>query len=151
VDINNICNLHCTHCYWWLNRKNEEEELTANQWKEIIRKEFKKERIFVTTLIGDEPLLRLDIIKIFCNEMPKRVCVVINGTLPIPRFDNLYFYWISLDGTESLHDNIRDKGSYKKTKDNILKYISGPKRNGKPPWKDTWITMTLNTLNLHFI
>jgi Fe-coproporphyrin III synthase len=123
VDINNICNLHCTHCYWWLNRKNEEEELTANHWKEIIRKKFKKERIFVTTLIGGEPLLRPDIIKIFCDEMPKRVCVVTNGTLPIPRFDNLYFYWISIDGTESVHDNIRGKGSYKKTKDNILKYI----------------------------
>jgi len=151
VDINNICNLHCTHCYWWLNRKNEEEELTANQWKEINRKKFKKERIFVNTLIGGEPLLRPDIIKIFCNEMPKRVCVVTNGTLPIPRFDNLYFYWISLDGTESVHDNIRGKGSYKKTKDNILKYISGPNRNGKPPWKVIWITMTLNTQNFHSI
>ncbi|HJT50278.1 MAG TPA: radical SAM protein, partial [Nitrososphaeraceae archaeon] len=23
VDVNNICNLHCSHCYWWLNRKND--------------------------------------------------------------------------------------------------------------------------------
>ena len=151
VDINNICNLHCTHCYWWLNRKNEEEELTTNQWRKIIGEKFKKEKIFVTTLIGGEPLLRPDIIKIFCDEMPKRVCVVTNGTLPIPRFDNIYFYWISLDGTESVHDNIRGKGSYKKTKDNILKYISGPNRNGKPPWKVIWITMTLNTQNFHSI
>lgn len=83
--------------------------------------------------------------------MPKRFCVVTNGTLPILRFDNLYFYWISLDGTESVHDNIRGKGSYKKTIDNILKYISGPNCNGKPPWKDTWITMILNTLNFHSI
>ena len=25
VDVNNVCNLHCTHCYWWLNRKEEQE------------------------------------------------------------------------------------------------------------------------------
>jgi Fe-coproporphyrin III synthase len=142
VDINNTCNLHCSHCYWWLNRKNENEDLTASDWKKIIRERererdrFKKEKIFVTTLIGGEPLLRPDIIKTFCDEMPRRVCVVTNGTLPIPRFDNLYFYWISLDGTEKIHDSIRGKGSYKKTKDNILKYITGPKRNGKPVWKD---------------
>jgi Fe-coproporphyrin III synthase len=147
VDINNTCNLHCSHCYWWLNRKNENEDLTASDWKKIIRERFKKEKIFVTTLIGGEPLLRPDIIKTFCDEMPKRVCVVTNGTLPILRFDNLYFYWISLDGTEKIHDSIRGKGSYKKTKDNILKYISGPKRNGKPVWKDIWITMTINTMN----
>ncbi len=79
--------------------------------------------------------------------MPRRVCIGTNGTLPIPRFDNLYFYWISLDGTEKIHDNIRGKGSYKKTKDNILKHISGPNRNGKPVWKDIWITMTINILN----
>ena len=21
ADIINVCNLHCEHCYWWLNRK----------------------------------------------------------------------------------------------------------------------------------
>ena len=64
--------------------------------------------------------------------MPKRVCVVTNGTLPIPRFDNIYFYWISLDGTESVHDNIRGKGSYKKTKDNIIKEVLQRVRNHEP-------------------
>jgi Fe-coproporphyrin III synthase len=27
VDVNNICNLHCSHCYWWLNRKDDAEDL----------------------------------------------------------------------------------------------------------------------------
>ena len=48
---------------------------------------------------------------------------------------------------KKIHDSIRGKGSYKKTKDNILKYISGPNRNGKPVWKDIWIIMTINTFN----
>jgi Fe-coproporphyrin III synthase len=33
VDVNNVCNLHCTHCYWWLNRKEEGQDMTAEDWK----------------------------------------------------------------------------------------------------------------------
>lgn len=149
VDIINVCNLHCTHCYWWLNRKNNNNDLSAEEWREIIRKTFKKHRLFVVTLVGGEPTLRPDIIQVFCEEMPKRVCVVTNGTYPLKRFENLYFYWISMDGTEKVHDSIRGEGSYSKTKQNILDYIaSGPDhRGGKPIWKDIWITMTINSLN----
>ena len=149
VDIINVCNLHCTHCYWWLNRKNNNNDLSAEKWREIIRKTFKKHRLFVVTLVGGEPTLRPDIIQVFCEEMPKRVCVVTNGTYPLKRFENLYFYWISMDGTEKVHDSIRGEGSYSKTKQNILDYIaaSPDHRGGKPIWKDIWITMTINSLN----
>ena len=151
VDVNNICNLHCSHCYWWLNRKNDAEDLSAEQWREIIRSTFKKQRVYVVTLVGGEPTMRPDIIQVFCEEMPRRVCVVTNGTYPLKRFENLYFYWISLDGTEEVHDSIRGKGAYAKTKQNILEYIRGPDRKGKPLWKDIWITMTINSLNYNTI
>ncbi len=151
VDVNNICNLHCSHCYWWLNRKNDAEDLTAEQWREIIKNTFKKQRVYVVTLVGGEPTMRPDIIEVFCEEMPRRVCVVTNGTYPLKRFENLYFYWISLDGTEEIHDSIRGKGAYIKTKQNILEYIRGPDRKGKPAWKDIWITMTINSLNYNTI
>jgi MoaA/NifB/PqqE/SkfB family radical SAM enzyme len=147
VDVINVCNLHCSHCYWWLNRKNEDQDLSADEWRQIIRDTFKKQKIFVVTLVGGEPTMRPEVIQVFCEEMPKRVCVVSNGTYPLKRFDNLYFYWISLDGTEIIHDQIRGKGSYSKTKQNILDYIAGPARNRKPAWKDIWITMTINSLN----
>jgi Fe-coproporphyrin III synthase len=148
VDVNNVCNLHCSHCYWWLNRKNDEKDLSITDWKKIIQEKFKKQHIFVVTLVGGEPLLRPDIIKLFCDEMPRRTCVVTNGTFPLKRFEGLYFYWISLDGTEEVHDSIRGKGSYSQTRKNIFDYIENqPKRNGKPVWKDIWITMTINTLN----
>src|SRR5579885_467793 len=146
VDVKNICNLHCTHCYWWLNRKNDE-DLSAEDWREIIREKLNKQNIFITTLVGGEPTLRPDIIQTFCDEMPRRVCVVTNGTFPLKRFENLYFYWVSLDGTEKIHDSIRGEGSYAKTKKNINDYIAGPDRNGKPAWKDIWITMTINSQN----
>jgi sulfatase maturation enzyme AslB (radical SAM superfamily) len=151
VDVNNVCNLHCTHCYWWLNRKNEEKDLSAEEWREIIKKTFKKQHIYIVTLVGGEPTMRPDIIQVFCEEMPRRVCVVTNGTYRLQRFENLYFYWISLDGTEIVHDNIRGKGSYAKTKQNIFDYTAGPCRKGKPAWKDIWITMTINSLNYNTV
>ena len=103
--------------------------------------------MYIVTLVGGEPLMRKEVIETFCDEMPRRVCVVTNGTYPLPRFNNLYFYWVSLDGTEQIHDSIRGKGSYAKTNKNILDYIKGPPRKGKPAWKDIWITMTINSLN----
>jgi MoaA/NifB/PqqE/SkfB family radical SAM enzyme len=151
VDVNNICNLHCTHCYWWLNRKEGDKDLTAEQWREIINHNFKRQHIFVVTLVGGEPTMRPDIIQTFCEEMPRRVCVVTNGTYPLKRFEDLYFYWISLDGTEKTHDSIRGVGSYAKTKQNVMNYIKGPDRHGKPAWKDIWITMTINTINYNVI
>ena len=66
VDVNNVCNLHCTHCYWWLNRK-EEHDLTAEDWRMIIKTTFNKKHIFVTTLVGGEPTLRPDIIEEFAS------------------------------------------------------------------------------------
>ena len=151
VDIINVCNLHCTHCYWWLNRKENDQDLSAERWREIIKKTFKKQHIYVVTLVGGEPTLRPDVIQVFCEEMPKRVCVVTNGTYPLKRFENLYFYWISLDGTETVHDSIRGRGSYAKTKQNILDYSKGASRHGKPAWKDIWITMTINSVNYNTI
>jgi sulfatase maturation enzyme AslB (radical SAM superfamily) len=147
ADIINVCNLHCSHCYWWKTRRNELDELSIKDWRKIIQDTFKKHHVYVVTLVGGEPMMRQDIIKVFCDEMPRRVCVVTNGTYPLIRFDNLYFYWISLDGTEKVHDSIRGEGAYAKTKKNILDYIKGPNRNGKPAWKDIWITMTINSLN----
>jgi Fe-coproporphyrin III synthase len=147
VDVNNVCNLHCTHCYWWLNRKEEHHDLTAEEWRQIIKTTFNPKHIFITTLVGGEPTLRPDIIQVFCEEMPKRVCVVTNGTFPLKRYDGLYFYWISLDGTEEVHDRIRGKGAYAKTKKNIFDYTTGSEHKGRPAWKDIWLSMTINSQN----
>jgi Fe-coproporphyrin III synthase len=87
-----------------LNRKNDTEDLSSEQWREIIKRTFKKQHVYVVTLVGGEPTMRPDIIQVFYEEMPRRVCVVTNGTYPLKRFENLYFYWISLDGTEIVHN-----------------------------------------------
>ena len=73
ADIINVCNLHCSHCYWWLNRKDDNQDLTVEDWRQTIRKTFKKQHVFVVTLVGGEPTMRPDIIEVFCQEMPKQV------------------------------------------------------------------------------
>src|SRR5436305_715801 len=35
VEIINVCNLHCSHCYWWLNRKENDKDLTEEGWREV--------------------------------------------------------------------------------------------------------------------
>ena len=147
ADIINICNLHCTHCYWWLNREDDTNELTPEDWRLVIKNTFKKQHVLGVTLVGGEPTMRPEIIEVFCKEMPSVVCVVTNGNFPLKRYERLYFYWVSLDGTQKVHDTIRGEGSYAKTKKNILEYIKGPPRNGKPAWKDIWLTMTINSVN----
>lgn len=143
ADITNICNLHCTHCYWWLNRK-ENEELTLKQWKKIIYEKFKKNHVFMVTLVGGEPLMRPDIVELFVKEFPKRACLVTNGTYPLPFFKDIYFYWISIDGDKETHDKIRGEGSWEKTRKNVIDYVE---KNGSKAWKDIWITMTINSVN----
>src|SRR3972149_3271894 len=78
ADIINVCNLHCDHCYWWLNRK-ENEELTVKQWKKIIDEKFKKQHVFIVTLVGGEPMMRPEVVELFVKEFPKRACVEKNG------------------------------------------------------------------------
>ena len=142
ADIINVCNLHCTHCYWWLNRK-EEKDLTVDDWKKIIEEKFKKNHVFLVTLVGGEPMMRKDIVELFVKEFPKRACVVTNGTYPIPYFKDIYFYWISIDGNKETHNKIRGENAWETTRKNVLDYV----KSRENAWKDIWITMTINSQN----
>ncbi|MEM4275394.1 MAG: radical SAM protein [Candidatus Nitrosocaldaceae archaeon] len=145
VDVSNICNLHCLHCYWWLNRK-EETSLCVEEWRRIIRSMLKGKVIHVG-IVGGEPLLHMDLVKVFCEEMPRHVSVVTNGTLPLQRLEGLYFYFVSIDGNRDVHDQIRGKGSYDRTKKNIFDYIEHYSDNRYKAWKDIWLSLTINSLN----
>ncbi len=142
ADIINACNLHCEHCYWWLNRK-ENDELSLQDWKRIIDEKFKRNHIFMVTVVGGEPLMRRDVVELFADEFPKRTCVVTNGTYPIPHLKNIYFYWVSIDGDQKTHNEIRGDGAWQKTRKNVLDYVNG-RKNAK---KDIWISMTVNSKN----
>ena len=141
ADITNSCNLHCGHCYWWLNRK-EGDGLTAGQWKDVIDAKFKKNHVFVVTVVGGEPLMRPEVVELFVKEFPNRACVVTNGTHPLPRLKGIYFYWVSVDGSRRIHDGIRGEGAWDATRKNVLEYVEGGGSR-----KDIWITMTINSRN----
>lgn len=70
ADIINVCNLHCSHCYWWLNRKEDNQDLSVQDWRTTIRITFKKQKLFVVTLVGGEPTMRPEIIDVFCKKCP---------------------------------------------------------------------------------
>ena len=142
ADIINVCNLHCKHCYWWLNRK-ENDEMSLQDWKRVIHEKFKKNHVFIVTVVGGEPMMRRDVVELFVKEFPKRSCVVTNGTYPIPHLKDIYFYWVSIDGDQKTHDEIRGRGAWEKTRKNVLEYIGDDDRNRK----DIWITMTINSRN----
>ena len=142
ADIINVCNLHCEHCYWWLNRK-ENDELSLDEWKQVIHEKFKKNHVFIVTVVGGEPLMRKDVVELFAKEFPKRACVVTNGTYPIPHLKNIYFYWVSIDGDKKTHNEIRGDGAWEKTRKNVIDYVN----SGDKAWKDIWITMTINSKN----
>ena len=89
--------------------------------------------------------MRPDVIEVFCGEMPKRVCVVTNGTFPLKSFENLSFYWVSLMAQNKCMTAFEERTC--KTRKNILDYIEGSDRHGKPAWKDIWISTTINALN----
>lgn len=138
ADITNACNLKCRHCYWWKNWK-PSNELTPGQWRTIIREKFKKARIFRVALTGGEPLLRPEVIEIFNEELQNKVIAVTNGTLPLIDFSGVKYY-VSVDGTEKIHDMIRGTNVHKKVKKNVKDYEG-----------NIVVNMTINTINCDYI
>lgn len=139
VDINNICNLKCIHCYWWLNRDGEKKELDAKNWYDIIHQQFKKNHILQVNLVGGEPLLRPDIIEVFDKELPGKFTIITNGTYKLVPYSGLINYFISIDGMKETHDKIRGK-----TFDNIVKNVE---EYVLETGRKIWINMTINTIN----
>ena len=139
IDVNNICNLHCKHCYWWLTRDGEKKELTSDDWKKIIKEKIKKNHILQTNIVGGEPMLRPDILDVFNEEVPGKFTIVTNGTYELIPYSGLIKYWISIDGIKETHDKIRGK-SFDKIEKNVREY------NNKTG-KKIFVSMTINSWN----
>ena len=96
------------------------------------------------TVVGGEPMMRPDVVELFAKEFPKRSCVVTNGTFPLKKIKDLYFYWVSIDGDQKTHDSIRGDDAWSQTRKNVVDYIEN---NGEKAQKDIWISMTVNSRN----
>lgn len=137
ADIINVCNLKCVHCYWWTTREPTAGELTPEQWRTVIQNSYKKMKIANVTVVGGEPMMRKDVVKVFSEEMKNRISVVTNGMFSMMEINGLYF--VSVDGTEETHNRIRGPNTYARIKKNVQDFVDA---GGKVD-----INMTLNTLN----
>jgi len=122
ADITNSCNLKCKHCYWWKNWK-PSNELSPEQWRTVIREKLKGGNLFQIALTGGEPLLKPETIKVFNEELHKKIS-----------------YIVSIDGTEKIHNLIRGPNVYKKVKQHVKDY------NGM-----VFSNTTINSLNCNCI
>jgi Fe-coproporphyrin III synthase len=116
LDITNKCNLHCTHCYWVRQEKNQ--DLNDEQMINVM-KSLRKDGLRIIYLLGGEPLLRPKI----CAEAGKIfdfILIFTNGTLGYPPVNNA-MYALSIDGPERIHDSIRGKGTFRKVTEKLGK------------------------------
>jgi sulfatase maturation enzyme AslB (radical SAM superfamily) len=137
IDVTNKCNIRCKHCYFFAYEQ--DKELKPDQW--LAKLEELKQDGFPfrsATWVGGEPLLRKDLIEIGRKYFMFNI-VVTNGTHGLPNWPDVMFH-ISVDGTESYHDDIRGKGVYQKIKKTVAE---------APEGLDISLACCLNKRNIH--
>ena len=124
--INDRCNLKCKHCYVAPGKA--EADVSLQRWKDVIS-EAVGLGVNVLGIVGKEPLLTpektFELIK-FAKKINRDMVVgfVTNGLL-LPKYSKQIsevdptYIDISIDGTESNHDEIRGKGNFRKTVEGI--------------------------------
>jgi sulfatase maturation enzyme AslB (radical SAM superfamily) len=126
VDVTNLCNLRCKHCFW----DAYDEALPAGTNESIldsVKAVLKKfPSITNITWYGGEPLISKKTIALLQQGLTfkKNNLVITNGTFPIPEWRENVHFAVSLDGTQEIHDSLRGVGTYNKSKKNILSAIA---------------------------
>ena len=121
VDITDRCNLRCIHCYHFQEKGAHNEEPDLVQWERRFRK-LHSQGIRMIMLMGGEPLLRTDVVKLADSIFPF-VEMITNGTLPLPD-DYNHRIFVSIDGGRETNDHIRGKGVF----DKVIENVKGDKR-----------------------
>jgi MoaA/NifB/PqqE/SkfB family radical SAM enzyme len=105
VDVTNLCNLRCDHCYFF--EQDHETQWTLDQWRELFER-MKSEgfRFYQCTWVGGEPLLRPEIIELGRRYF-KYNTVTTNGSIPLPDWKDVSWY-ISVDGGRHSHERMRN-------------------------------------------
>jgi len=128
-EVTRRCNLKCPNCYVYnfnptyknltrqqIMKRVKKNELTYEEYKDIFENE-KSQGYKSIFLIGGEPTLRMDIIKLAYSYFGRNMTLITNGLIKIPT-DLKFPFAISVDGGETVHDQIRGKGTWKKIFDN---------------------------------
>jgi Fe-coproporphyrin III synthase len=138
MPLTDICNLKCKHCVVANSGRGhssyaEIEKLMLHFWKQGVRILYLQGGEIMTWQEGG--LGANDVIRRAKEMGFFRVAAVTNGTLGLPEAADLI--WVSLDGSEAVHDDIRGSGTFARTMAN-LKKTSHPRIN---------LNMTINRLN----
>lgn len=126
LNVTKNCNLRCKHCYAML-ESHDHNEPTFGQLAALLR-ELRQGGTLSIRVLGGEPLVRKDLPELIktIKELGMFCEVVTNGTMlekriaEWPELALVDSFSVSLDGDEKTHDEIRGKGSFKKTVDGIL-------------------------------
>jgi MoaA/NifB/PqqE/SkfB family radical SAM enzyme len=130
-EITSHCNLKCQHCYL-SNSCLLLKELDEQEWEKAFLRH-KENGVNGAHLTGGEPFLRPEIVRLAHNIF-NNLSIVTNGTIAIPD-DIQRRIFVSIDGPEEIHDQIRGANVYAK----IMQHIYNDKR--------VILTPTLSTLN----
>lgn len=137
IDITYRCNMHCTHCHAKAGEvapRLLENELTTTEVTDLL-KELDEMKVFDITITGGEPILRSDLIEIIRysrNLNFSTLTLITNGSLVSEETAKSLLHAglnqirVSLDGLESVNDEIRGPGNFEKaTKgiENLLKFF----------------------------
>jgi len=133
IDVTSKCNLSCNHCFYF---KNPEyvpvTELSLEEWEAKL-KEIYKNGIRRLCIVGGEPSLKIEVLRLANNIFPY-IDICSNGLIRIPEEIN-HRIFISIDGTDAYNKQYRGR--------EILKKISENYYNDKR----VVVLMTLNNLN----
>jgi len=107
--ITNACNLRCRGCWFFeygYDRASRE-MLSLDDWSEFVRRQSQQNNVSAALLIGGEPTLHLDRIRIFVEHMPF-VTISSNGLRPLPKqgFENVAVA-LTVFGGGPLDDSLR--------------------------------------------
>lgn len=127
LSVTNRCNLDCDYCNI---PSRDLEEMSTEKIKEII-KDIRKLGGVRMGFWGGEPLIREDIGELirFSKETGLYTTLITNGLLvgkKMTSLKNLDVLFVSLDGTEEIHDKNRGRGSYRKA----IEAIEEARKNG---------------------
>ncbi len=135
-DITYRCQLNCEHCYfaksWVKDRKDDELELSDEQWRRVFKKHYSM-GIGNASITGGEPTLRMPVVEAAYDTFDS-IQIASNGIKTISERLKCVI-WVSIDGTEETHNRIRGAKCYQK----ILQNIQDDKRIS--------ISMSLSTTN----
>ena len=115
IDITDVCNLRCPHCYYFHKLRDLAQEPAAEVWEERFRGLY-RDGVRIVLLLGGEPALRQDVLWRADKVFPF-VDVCTNGTVKIPTWFR-HRIFLSLDGGPEMHDALRGKGVFSRVMDN---------------------------------